>query len=79
MNTIEINGDRYDIKCTFALPIKFTSGGPGVKLRLAVWKNGKIANYKDFKGYVGEKIAEHIESKINTNFIGDPRWETVTK
>ena len=60
MKAIVINGTEYKYEAIFVTK-RAVGGNIGVVVQLQVFKNGVQLNKKDFKGYVAEKIEEHIK------------------
>ena len=59
MKVVSINGTEYKYEAIFVTK-RAVGGNIGVVVQLQVFKNGEYLDLKDFKGYVAEKIEEHI-------------------
>lgn len=59
MKVIIINGTEYKYEAVFVTK-RAVNGNIGVVVQLQVFKNGIPLDKEDFKGYVAEKIEEHI-------------------
>ena len=59
MKAVIINGTEYKYEAVFVTK-RAVGGNIGVVVQHQVFKNGVQLDNKDFKGYIAEKIEEHI-------------------
>lgn len=63
MKAIIINNQEYKYEAVFVTK-RAVGGNIGVIVQLQVFKNGIQLDKEDFKGYIAEKIEEHIRELI---------------
>ena len=68
MKTIIINGTEYKYEAVFVTK-RAVGGNIGVVVQLQVFKNGIPLDKEDFKGYIAEKIEEHIRECLWKHYI----------
>ena len=68
MDQVTINGNKYTIRCSFAIEEKVKGREfPGIKIELIIKDENEMKlTWKDFKNtYLAEKICDYIRNTIN--------------